>query len=347
MKKELPLIIINAVLLIAIIVCLAVSASIRNTLLSQQAAAAWAGQSGERFAQLSVFFPGGSNFNEMSIFELRDSIDKALIDASVEHPEGQTLYTDAWSAPGEVGIVAGRRSATAPVLGVGGNFFMFHPLRIRDGSYISGNDLTKDRVVLDEELAWRLFGAVNIADFEILVNGKPYIIAGVVSRENDFASLKAYSGGAGLFMSFEALHEMSEATEIFCYELVMPNPISGFALKTLEDNLTAADAIIVENSTRFSLTNIWGQIITFGERSMRENEIVFPYWENAARYAEDRLMLLFVLTILLSLCPAVCGVIYGAKGTRYLIAQLKRMIIEKLEKRDLRKTEEYRQKHHT
>ena len=344
--KRVFLIAINALLLVAFIVCLAVSGNINKTLRSQQASAAWAGQSGERFAQLSAFLPDGSAFDENVIRNLHGAIDKALIDASLTEDEGRTLYADAWSAEGNVFLIGDRGSSSANAYGVGGDFFLFHPLHLRDGSYLSRNDLMKDRVILDEELAWRLFGSVNLSGLEVLVGGKLHIIAGIISREDDFASTKAYTGGAGLFMSYESLSELSEGgAEIICYEIVMPDPITGFALNTLTELFPNDDATIVENSARYSLTSITGVIGSFGERSMRNDGIIYPYWENAARYTEDWLALLLALSIVFIVFPAVCGVIYGIKGIRFLFGRSRGSITKKTEERDERKAENYRQTH--
>ena len=343
--KRILLISVNALLLIAFIVCLAVSATIRTTLRSQQAATAWAGQSGERFAQISAFLPDGSAFGENEIRSLRTSIDRALIEASIKEDEGRTLYADAWSAEGEVNIVSMRGSSTARAFGVGGDFFLFHPLYLRDGSYLSRNDLMKDRIVLDEELAWRLFGAIDIAGLEVLIGEKPHIIAGVISRENDFASSKAYTGGAGLFMSYESLSEMLESdAEIICYEIVMPDPITGYAFNTMTDIFPNKEAAIVENSARYKLSSIFGVIGSYGARSMRNDGIIYPYWENAARYTEDWLALLRLLSLLFIVFPAVCAVIFGIKGIRFLFRRGRSAITLKAGERDDREAEKYRQK---
>jgi len=345
--RHVIIIAVNAFFLAALTVCLVLSASVKTPLRSQQAAHAWAGQSGERFAQLSVFFTDSSGFNENSIRELLASVDTALLGVSLESTSDRALYTHAWSASGEVSIANARGTAAAPVIGVGGDFFLFHPLYLRDGSYLSPNDVMKDRVVLDEELAWRLYGSVKLAGFQVLINGKPFTIAGVISRESDFASAKAYTGGAGLFMSFEALSEMSEAgTAITCYEIVMPDPITGFALSTISDAVSDPNAHIVENSARFSLGKSFANISSFGERSMRKDAMAYPYWENAARYAEDARALLLVLTLLFAVCPAVFGVIYLVKLIRFLIRRGKRAYIGVVADIDRRKYEKYVSEHY-
>jgi hypothetical protein len=157
-----------------------------------------------------------------------------------------------------------------------------------------------DRVVLDEALAWKLFGGTDLAGMTVTIGDKPYIIAGVVTREDDFASLKAYGGEAGLFMAYDVMNGIS-ATDISCYELCCADPISGFALDVAETGFP--DAVTLQNSSRFSFGSLVGLIRHFGERSMDADGVVFPYWENAARYAEDYAALFLVLAAVLFLCP--------------------------------------------
>jgi len=349
MIKRIIIIAVNALCLIGLIVCLSVSSTIRAPLRSQQAAAAWAGQSGERFSQLSVFFPELYAFDEDRIHSLRSVLDDALLGASLESTPGRTLYSDAWSTETNVSLVSERGSVEAVAIAVGGDFFMFHPLYLRDGSYLSPNDVMKDRVVLDEELAWRLFGATRISGFNILINNRTFVVAGVVSRESDFANSKAYDYGAGLFMSFEALVMMNEEDEndvfISSYEIVMPDPISGFAENILREAIPDKSVRIVENTTRFSLSNLFSVIRSFGERSMHTGGAAYPYWENAARFAEDWLALLLALSLILLIFPIICTVIYGIKIIRYLIKCGKFTVSEFIKRKDKREYEKYKLEH--
>jgi len=340
--KHVYIIAVNALLLLAFIACLAASGSIRGTLRSQQAAKAWAGQSGERFAQLSAFIQDGLSFSEETRYYLRSSIDSSLVAASIEGGEGRILYTDAWSAEGEVFVAGARGSASVKAFGVGGDFFLFHPMKLMDGSYLSPDDIMKDRVVLDEELAWRLFGSFNVAGLEVMVGDRLHIIAGVVSRESDFASSRAYTYGAGIFISYESLIEQTgESARISCYEIVMPDPITGFAYKTFSEAFPDKNAHIVENSARYSLSNIFGAIGDFGERSIRGDGMVYPYWENAARYTEDWLALLLVLSLIFISCPIVFGVVYIIKAARFLSKRGRSAVTKMIDERDKREAEQY------
>jgi len=345
-RKHLVLIVVNALLVAAFVACLALSASLGNSLRSQQAAEVWAGQSGERFAQVSVFFPESYGFDERRIFELRDRLNRALLEVSLESGPGNTLIADAWSADYNFFVVGEHDSLMVPVIGVGGDFFLFHPLNLRSGSYISPNDIMKDRVVLDEELAWRLFGSSQLAGLEVTINDRPFIIAGVVSRESDFASGQAYTGGAGMFMSFEAVQSMTDGDiGVSSYAVVMPNPITGFALSALTETFPDSDVHIVENSARFSIGNAFRAIRSFGERSMRTDAIALPYWENAARIVEDWLALLLLLALVFAVLPFVCAVIYCVVLVRFGFRFCKRKVIEQIHRRDDRKYKEYLAEH--
>jgi len=350
MKKKIILIAVNVLLIIGFFVCMGISSSIISPLHSQQAAETWSGQSGERFSQVTAFFPETLSFGFQGIHELRDVVENALLAVSIDTQGIRKFYTDAWSAKGSLSVLGARSggAVNASVIGVGGNFFMFHPLRLRDGSYISPNDLMRDRVVLDEELAWRLFGSVHVAGMEILINNRPFVIAGVVARDSDFASRRAYDGGEGLFMSFEALDAMTDGvTRIISYEIVMPDPVTGFAYGVISDFFTDSDVLVVENSTRFSLSNAFSAIGSFGERGMQAVAIELPYWENAARFAEDMQALLLAISLVLIITPALFAVILLIKLIRYLFRRGKRTLLKTIEKRDRRAYEKYLAKHYS
>ena len=81
----------------------------------------------------------------------------------------------------------------ASAIAVGGNFFDFHPIRLLNGTYLAESDLMKDRVLLDEDLAWLLFGGTDLQGMPMEINGVPFVVGGVVQREQDFASRRAYT----------------------------------------------------------------------------------------------------------------------------------------------------------
>ena len=111
-----------------------------------------------------------------------------------------------------------------------------------------------------------------------------------------------------------ALNAMAELP-IDCYEIVLPDPVSGFAKKLMTEKFPVGEGVIVQNTGRFSLSGLISVIGKFGKRVMTTNGVIYPYWENAARMAESYAALLLILGTLFSLMPAVCLTIVLVKLT--------------------------------
>ena len=294
-----------------------------DTLPTQSAADVWRGNSDERFAQVSAFLPVDGKLTLDSVRSFRMTLEEQFVQNSMEAPEGGKLYTDAYSGRTSLsasGTSPGKLTVTA--IGVGGDFFLFHPLPLLSGSYLTAEDYMADRVVLDAQTAFTLFGSSDVAGMEVTIGGKTFPVAGVVDRESDFASTAALattanassssSGSSGsqamIFMSYDALNALSELP-IDCYEIVLPDPVSGFAKGLVADNFPIGSGAVMQNTGRFSLTSLISVIGSFGKRVMTTSGVVYPYWENAARMLESYAALYLVLAALLALMPAVCLVI--------------------------------------
>ena len=300
-------ILLCALLLVPALVCVCAHAALSARLTDQFAAARWQGESELEFVQLSAFLTAEGGKTPEDIFAFREAMLKKFDEAALETPEGGALFVDAWSAGGTLKVSSERTTADVPVIGVGGSFFTFHPMTLLSGGYLTERDLMQDRVILDRELAWKLFGGYDLAGMTIYIGETPYVIAGVVERGTDKALRKAYDEGAGLFMSYDALAKLS-GTKATCYEVVMPQPVEHFAENVMEEAFKAGDGAVVVNTGRFGLWRSLRGIASFGTRSMHTVAAAYPYWENAARYYEDWCILLALLTALFLLCPlgAVC-----------------------------------------
>lgn len=275
-----------------------------NLLLAEDTASRWAGQSEVRFTEVSCFFEQDEVPAADKLLQFGRTVDDQLQTASLKAEEGGSLWTYTYSAVDSTTISGDNGSATATVFGVAGDYFLFHPFRLRDGSYISASDLMDDRVVLDEELAWRIYGSADLAGLNITINGVPYRIAGVIARDDDRYDSKTYPEGPTIYLSYTAFAKISKAP-ISSYEIVLPNPISGFGLDLVQKNFPLGDhGQAIEETGRFEIGPISRVLFHFSQRTVKDNEIAYPYWENAARLAENHLALLLLLGFLLALFPA-------------------------------------------
>jgi len=301
------------VLLLACATC-AVGLCLVSHTLDTSAALRFRGNSETRFAQIAAFLPVGKGKTEEDIFAFRQSLEAKFVEQALESPEGGSLYLDAYSGRADVELKSEHGSAQVTAFGVGGDFFYFHPLPLRSGSYIAERDLMDDLVVLDEVLAWRLFGGTDLTGLTVQIGGTPFVISGVVTMESDFASSRAYGSDGCLFLSFSALQKLAEDTSVDCYEIVLPDPITGYGRGIVEETFSPEVCDVVENSSRYTLGHLLDVIGSFGERSMRVNGVIYPYWENAMRLTEDYAAALLVLTALFGLCPAATALVLAIRG---------------------------------
>ena len=332
---------VTAILLVLFLVCLAIGSKISGTLGSMGAAEAWQGESNMRFSQIACFFPENGTVNKEQVLAFRATLDTKLLENSMEADEDTVLYADAYSAESLMNVSVGKGTSRVNVIGVGGDFFLFHPLYLRSGGYVSEKDLMQDRVVLDEDVAWMLFGSSNVAGMTVTVNGRELVVAGVISRESDFATKQAYTAGPGMFMCWDTFHALTEKGAN-CYEIVLPDPVAGFGKTLVEENFPAEAASCVENSSRYSVKNLMDVAANFGKRSMRNDGVIFPYWENAVRLTEDYLALIMVVMALLIIFPLVRGIVFVIRTIIRTYRKAKKKIPEEIEKRvEQRKEQQY------
>ena len=117
-------------------------------------------------------------------------------------------------------------------------------------------------------------------------------------------------------MSYEAYKAMNEGAYISCYEAIIPEPVENFAKMHVADNFAPKDAVVMVNSGRYSVGNVFSLLKNMGQRTMRTDTVYYPYWENAARLVENRCMVLLVLAVLFWVCPAVFAVTIAVKTYR-------------------------------
>lgn len=302
--KKLVLGISGGISLLLFLILLLVSNHMAKSQDSQTMAERWSKE--KNVAQVSCFFSANAGITEDRIKEFEHSIDSALTDAAVlqesENP-GARLWADAYSADGRILISGGKASLEADAIGIGGDFFLFHPLKLLSGSYFSGSDLMKDCCIIDQDAAWQLFGSNNVAGMTVNIGGIPHIVAGVVERPSGRLEEAAGLEGTLVYVSYETLSKLGRSNGINHYEIVMPNPVSNFAENLVRERLgnSATETEVLENTSRYSLLSRLKLIPAFGTRSMNGRAIIYPYWENIARGYEDILAVMTFFQVLLLL----------------------------------------------
>ncbi len=281
--------------------------------LSQTAASRWSSE--KNAAQISCFFSVDSGITEDRIIEFEHTVDGALADASVVQESvnpGARLWADAYSADGSVTISTDKATLTANAIGIGGDFFLFHPLTLLYGAYFSGNDLMKDYCIIDADAAWQLFGSNDVAGMTVNIGGIPHIVTGVVERPSGRLAEAAGLDTTLVYVSYQTLSELGSSNGINHYEIVMPDPVTDFAVNFIREKLGTEEkkTEVVDNTARYGFLPRLKLLLQFGTRSMNGKAIIYPYWENIARGYEDILTVMTLFELLFLAYPSVLALVF-------------------------------------
>lgn len=248
------------------------------------------------------------------------------------------LYTSCYSAQGIISITFENRIADkVTAIGTEGDFFLFHPLELVSGSYYSPDALMKDGIVIDEDLAWQLFGSNDVVGQMVMIGEVPHYISGVVKREEGKMRKASGQNSGIVYISYDSLckygtilsgrTESAEIAEdgttaskggINCYEVVMPGPVDGIVAQIVKESAAIDDSYIsvIDNTERFSFLALFNVIASYGTRSMWNKAIFFPYWENLARGYEDILATLLLIRMICRTIVVIIIVLFIIKSYR-------------------------------
>ncbi|MCR5587345.1 MAG: ABC transporter permease [Lachnospiraceae bacterium] len=209
-------------------------------------------------AQIDVYVSENKAISTNDINSVRAKIVKDLTtDGLIEEGNKKRIWADSFSAETEVEIKKDGNMYSANAVLTGGDFFLFHPIPVISGSYISESDEDPYRIVLDETMAWSIFGSTDVEGMEVFIGNRIYTVAGVVkvdkgkfaeatygSKGRVFILYKSYTSSKGLGTSETADGTSSDsgdssATEdssgsqdslmILNYQAVLPNKVQNYA----------------------------------------------------------------------------------------------------------------------
>lgn len=312
-RKHIYLFLANVAALLFFLIMTIFFVRLKGSLPDQQVASRWSAD--EPYSLVSVYSAENTPMTLNDIFTARVNIEKKLVENSIAaEKENARVWADAFSSAQElITVDAGTFTSEANLIVTGGDFALFHPMDFIFGSFYSEDAIMRDNVVIDEVLAWRLYGSSNIVGKPVLIKGKYYFVSGVFRQSGDKNMERVYGDKPRIFMSYSGYDIISpdKAADFICYEACLPDAVSGFGKKILTEAMALEDNTdrVMENSTRYSLKSRFGIIRNFGMRSVVDSPVYYQYWENAARITDDKAALLLVMQAFGLVLP-ICTVVY-------------------------------------
>ena len=104
----------------------------KHELLDQNVSTRWSDE--KNVAQVSCFFTEGTEINKDTIMTFEHTLDNVLLESSITaENEKANLWVDAYSSQGTITLNNGKSSLETDAVGIGGDFFMFHPVQLLKG----------------------------------------------------------------------------------------------------------------------------------------------------------------------------------------------------------------------
>ncbi len=273
------------------------------------------------YAQESVYYSAAGGLEEESIREIRNAVMKKLYEDSYITAEDPFHgWYDAYMGQSMLELRKDTATIQVNCIGVGGNYFDMHPTALKGGTYLDENNTDAYGMILDEYVAWTLFGSPNVAGMKLWVGDTVFTVYGVVAVPENQTFRNAYGNYYSVYIPFSTLKKLDENARITSYQTVLPNPIKGYAknltaeacgLQQLSDlerasnrsELEFGDQVLVENTDRYSLFSLFGNRKKEKYVTMRTNTVVYPFFENVARYTEQRLYRVRMIALLFLVLP--------------------------------------------
>lgn len=300
----------------------------------QRAAERWSGDETE-YAEVSLFTADGDSLSSADLKEIESAIYKRLReDVDIDTSSQNRMWIDAYSGHLLDEVRKDGSSIKVNVYTVGGDFFQVHPIPLKSGSYIDTESSDFNQIVLDENVAWNLFGSSDIVGMKVWIGDSVYTITGVLEVSEQKEDIQAYGEYDAVFVPIQAYSkslsmdseeegfDASKLISITCYEAVMPNEVKNYAfnilteaagmqLKTDEEKKASRTSLnfdtreVVDNTNRFKLSALFKRNKERKYVDMRTNSITYPYWENEARFEEQRQIKVYRICLVLLIIPVI------------------------------------------
>lgn len=242
---------------------------------------------GEPYATLALYTEEGSAFKREQVEQYEQSINAALLSASVEEKERGSTWTYCYFSEGLRQVTGPKSSANADIIACGGDFFTFHPLRFLFGAPFLNDPSVPNGVVLDENLAWRIFGAIDVVGMTMTYGDEILTVSGITAAErNSNAYTHTYGEVGRMYMSYSAYYKINgDNAGITGLEVTLPNPVRSFARNIFTTAITVNEDTmsLAEVSSRYSIQNRFSSVSALPYSWARSDRIYYPYWENEAR----------------------------------------------------------------
>lgn len=259
---------------------------------------------GEQYAVITMYAESNSAVSADQISQWAFNMDSKLLEASITPNEGARSWAYCAATEDTLQVTGPMGNVSAETMAVIGDFFVFHPMHFTYGSAFLNDNSNPKGVVMDRELAWKVFGAENIIGMTVDIGGEEFVVTGVVEKESYTGTYDyTYGERPRMYMSYAGYSGVAgDGSDITMFEAALPNAVKSFA-KNIFDGVVRMNeetSEVSEASDRFSLVNRFNNMKTLRYSWIRQNKIEYPYWENEAKVMDYTCAVLMIFEVMLA-----------------------------------------------
>lgn len=307
-KVNLIILIVNIVILGIFAVLYAVISRLRTDYSSDSARQQWNNDT-YSYAQISTYLSSQNGLDIMGVYSLQKSVEDKLKENSVTEDEknpGGRLWISCASSESPAAIKSESGLCNVALTGTWGDYFIFHPEELLCGSYYSDDDVNFDRIILDKQSSWQLFGAINTVGMTVTINENTYYVAGVTDIPEGGHDEAAYGTMPRAYVPYQAMSRISPETRFTAYEVCIPDIVRDFAYNMMceLDPADSSQSKVIDQSGRFELIKLFKGFKKIPENVMITSDLSYPWTENRTRGAEITAQILAGPMVYMLIIPA-------------------------------------------
>ncbi len=248
MRKK---IIISASSLIAVfgiiaLVLYLVILSIPKELVEYGASDKWGADS---HAHLAAYMTTGDGFDAYALMKLKSELTSAYTTDSIE--SDKVIYSASCETAISISAVNTDRSAGCTATVYLEDFFKFHSIPLKEGTYPTDSDTFTNAVLIDENAAWKLFGTGSgVVGMEVLIGDRYYTVSGITEPLKGVYT-DVYGDKPRVYLRADSSYMWTGRTSFTTLDVMLPDPITNYAVNILSEKTKPYNAAVRSIDDRF------------------------------------------------------------------------------------------------
>ena len=281
------------------------------------AAENYSGASGDRYTQLALYLGEDGYLTPDVMMEIKNTLEGKI----TEYGADSTKYLLSGSTEKTVNLMRGALSTEALATVYFGDWFGLHPHVPARGGYVDESAATTDFCVIDDYVAWKMFGSTDVCGLELEIDGKIYTVSAVLHADRSVYA-PYYGEKPRVYILYSSAAVRDERVNFTSLEAVLPNPVDGAAEAMFKDAVASLSDEVYTVSGRFTASELFDNIKNVSKLGVMEGKD-FPYYENIARIMETKCALILAFETAFYILAAVSFWILLVLIFRPLLSELK------------------------